>query len=92
MEIHNYPRCRQLGASVGNESSQMKKASVNGLPALLHSELPRFSYLPGFSSYMEIDSLGLVSAVNDRGEIIGLCWQPIVEGDRVQVEQDLCLA
>ena len=70
----------------------MKKASVNGRPALLHSELPRFSYLPGFASYMEIDSLGLVSALNDRGEIIGLSWQPIVEGDRIQVEQDLYLA
>ena len=69
----------------------MKKASVNGQPAILHSELPLFSYLPEFSSYMDIDSVGIVGALDIRGDAIAIFWQPITDEDHVEFEQHLTL-
>jgi hypothetical protein len=67
----------------------MKKASGNGKPALLHSEQPLFSLLPRFATYLEIDSVGIVGALNDHGAIIPLTWEPIVEEHVIHAEQDL---
>jgi hypothetical protein len=69
----------------------MKKASINGRPALLRSNASLYSLLPGFAGYMEIDSVGIVGALNARGEIIGLSWQELQEDDKVCVEQDLIM-
>ena len=69
----------------------MKKASVNGHPALLQSNAPLYSLLPGFTGYVEIDSLGTVGAVDACGEIIELSWQELQRDDKVSVEQDLIL-
>ena len=69
----------------------LKKASVNGQPALVESQSSRFAKLPGFHSYLEIDCGSVIGAVNGQGETIPLSWQPIAETDRVHLEQDLKL-
>ena len=69
----------------------LKKASVNGQPALVESQSSRFARLPGFHSYLEIDCGSVIGAVNGHGETIPLSWQPIAETDRVHLEQDLKL-
>lgn len=68
-----------------------KKASVNGKPALVQMESRKYAALPDFHKYLEVDCGSVVGAENYRGEVIGLFWQPIIDADRVHLEQDLTL-
>jgi hypothetical protein len=67
----------------------MKKASVNGQPSLLQSESKMFAPLPDFAGYLETELNGVIGAIDTRGNAIHPEWQPILETDRVHIEQDL---
>jgi hypothetical protein len=69
----------------------MKKASVNGQPSLLQLESRMFAQLPDFAAYLETELNGLIGAIDTYGKAIVPSWQPILETDRVHIDQDLTM-